>query len=95
MHPCDETDLFFEPAENIAKALPFLLSTSYCFDNIDDLYLRGNFQSSIATSIYVRVIPCSNRDSCKSEEEIDKFVEANGHFLMAMNDFIYQSEEYG
>ena len=95
MHLCDGNDFFFEPAENIANALPFILNTSYCFDNIDDLHLRGNIHSSIATGIFVRVIPCSNRDSCKSEEEIDKFMDENGHFLMTANDVIYQSEEYG
>ena len=97
LHPCNESDVFYKPPENAKEFTPFAISTSYCLDNIGDIDIWGNFDSTNAQVIIMRVLRCSKeeRDTCKSREEIDQFMDDNGHLFITMNEQTYQSENYG
>ena len=89
--------MFFKPNENANEFTPFAIQTSYCLDDIGDIDIWGNFDSTNAKVIIWRVLRCSKeeRDTCKSTEEIDRFIDENGHFFMTINEQTYQSENYG
>ena len=89
MHPCNETDTFFKPEANIADSVQFFFSVAQCIDNIQDIDLWGNFGSSTAQVIKVRIMRCSGKSTCKSHEEIDEFMDKNGQLLFVINDQIY------
>ena len=75
MHPCNENDIFFKPKENVADGFQFAIDSALCFDNLQDIEIWGNFDSTKAQVIRVRVMRCSGKSTCKSDEEIDEFID--------------------
>ena len=75
MHPCNENDIFFKPEENVEDGLQTFKDTALCFDNLQDIVIWGNFGSTTAQVIRVRVMRCSGKSNCKSQNEIDEFMD--------------------
>ena len=88
LHPCTEIDgaTFFPPVKNLEDAALFLLKTSTCMDNIGELDIWGNFDSTDAQVIRVRIVRCKGRETCKTNEEILEFIDKNGHLLIGRNE---------
>ena len=42
----------------------------------------------------VRLTRCRGRSTCKTDSEIDKFIDTNGHVLVISNQIDYQRENY-
>ena len=49
---------------------------SQCIDDLNSVKVQGNLESQKTTSLSVQVRKCRDRPNCKSEEEIDKFIES-------------------
>ena len=43
----------------------------------------------------MRVKRCNGKESCKSDQEIDEFIDNNGHFSLLSNYQKYSNEDYG
>ena len=51
LHLCNDSDIFFEPAAHQKNFIPAAKSMGYCLDNGNDIKLKGNFNSGIASVI--------------------------------------------
>ena len=65
-----------------------------CFDNVLDLEIWGNFQVTSVRTIQIEVVKCSNKTTCKTDDEISNFMEEFGTMFMVYNDQVYQPDEY-
>ena len=65
----------------------------YCFDNALDLEIWGNMRVTTARTLIVRLLRCTG-DLCQSEDEIDNFINENGHLWMIYNNQVYQTQDY-
>ena len=57
-----------------------------CLDNSEELVLRGNFESIAVSTLIVRLVRCSDRSTCKTDSEIDDFMDKHGHMFLLYND---------
>ena len=64
-------------------------------DNIEEIELWGNYDTSTAKTIQVRVKRCKGKETCKSDQEIEEFIDNNGHFSLLSNYQKYSNEDYG
>ena len=85
LHICNDDDAFYEPVFHQKEFIPVFLSRALCFDSIDDIELWGNYDTSISQTIQVRVKRCKGKETCKSDEEIDEFIDRNGHLSVLSN----------
>ena len=61
-----------------------------CLDNPRDLVIQGPFLTQYEKLFSIYVTRCSNRDTCETKEEIDKFI--NDHYVTIIrNDQKYDS----
>ena len=42
----------------------------------------------------VRLIRCNDRDTCRNDDEINEFMDKNGHLIMVYNEQVYLSHLY-
>ena len=94
LHMCNDNDTFFEPIDHQKDALPIFKSLAHCIDNIEDLEIWGNSDSTVFQALQVRLVKCRGRDTCKTDEEIDQFIDQNGHLIFAANEQHYMNERY-
>ena len=74
--------------------MPVVKMYSHCLPRIDNIKLWGNAQSKESQVIQVRLLRCEDRKTCKSDKEIDEFIDKNGHIVMLYNNQRYQKEDY-
>ena len=55
-------------------------------DNPNDLVLWGNFDSTAVSTLIVRITRCSDRPTCRTDSEINDFMDRYGHMMLAYND---------
>ena len=51
LHPCNDTDIFFEPVFNQKSFIPVVKQYSYCVDNLNDQKFWGNSDSGISNTL--------------------------------------------
>ena len=98
LHICNDTDEFFKPDEHQASFIDVQKQYSYCIDNIKDLELWGNADSAPHNTLQVRLLKCdyaAPNNTCKTEAEINDWIDQNGHLTMLANEYEYLNEKYG
>ena len=90
MHPCNEGDVFFPPDTRIEDSSKYTFEVSYCLNGLEDIELWGNHESTNLSQLSVRVLKCKDRPTCKSDDEIDAFID-NSILTVLRNNQIYQS----
>ncbi|KAL4441957.1 hypothetical protein ABPG74_003708 [Tetrahymena malaccensis] len=70
MELCTEKSFQVENAKDYFLNLPY--QNMYCFKNIDDFYLVGQFEMDIFSVIQVNVIPCDDQDPNNSKKCMEK-----------------------
>ena len=66
----------------------------FCVDDLSQLVLQGPYLSAKEKTLSIRVRRCQGRDYCKSEEEIDDFID-NHMVTFIRNDEKYDPHSYG
>ena len=60
IHLCNDADRanFYAPNPNFAGEIDGLFNKLYCFDNLADLKMYGNFNTDNCQTVEVRIIGC-------------------------------------
>lgn len=73
------------------------LNNSYCLKKFDNLTLAGGYRYERFSYIRIRIYPCvnssTNNFSCKSQEEIDRFM-SSGYFSIIIKDIGLNPSNY-
>ena len=89
LHPCNDTDKFFEAVINQRSFLPEMKRYAYCIDNLNEQKLWGNTDSGFANALQMRLYKCDSsvpNSKCKSDVEINDWLDQNGHLTLLAND---------
>ena len=89
IHPCNDTDIFFEPVINQKNSIPVVKQYAFCIDNLNDQKFWGNSESGIYNALQVRLAKCDSAEhnnKCKSDDEINEWLDLNGHFTFLANE---------
>ena len=100
-HPCSERELgltgnhsSFQPIHETSTAYVNLYKHKFvCLDQ-EDLEIQGTFSSKKAKLLRATLNRCSGHDYCKSQEEINEYLE-NKYLLLLINQIRFDSERYG
>ena len=65
-----------------------------CLENYQEIALFGNNEQVEFMSLDIKLVRCTNRSSCKTETEINDFIDKNGQILVSYNKVNYQTEIY-
>ena len=65
-----------------------------CLADLSELQINGNVYQTNGARVMFQVTTCKGHDYCRSEEEIDRFVESHSLYFI-YNQQYYNSEGYG
>ena len=65
-----------------------------CLPNHNNITLNGNILQQAFQTLDIRVMRCKGRDTCKSDLEIEEFLDKNGMLFFIANEQDYQKEVY-
>ena len=65
-----------------------------CLPNPENITIYGNSEVVDFQQLTVRLVKCKNRTTCKSDDEIDEFIDKNGNFMFIQNKNFYYRENY-
>ena len=81
LHPCSDSDEFFEPIQRQTRTYLFFKMFSYCLPKPGNITVQGNTYTPTFKNLAVRLVRCTNRPTCKNLTEIDEFVNKNGEIV--------------
>ena len=96
-HDCtaDDRGLFYDQAdEDESYQIEKDFSDSICLDDPSLVNLMGSVQSKQKSVLSLYLFRCSGKAECKSEEEIDRFINAH-YFEIIYNQQSYVPTNYG
>ena len=93
-HICNSSDVFFETPNEFKAATAFIKPQMNCLDSPQNITIWGNLRNTLLQALMVRVIPCTGKDTCKSESEINDFIDRIGHLTILHNNQIYKPNDY-
>ena len=89
LRPCTESDEFFDPIEYQTGTASTLKQFGYCLPDSQDIEIYGNGYVQKAQMLMVKLVRCRNEigtnSTCKTDAEIDEFIDKNGHFYWIQN----------
>ena len=94
IHKCEPGDLFYESLNESSNNLfKHTKSHLFCLDSLD-IDLQGEVTSGVSKGFRILVEQCSGKVSCKTQEEIDDFIDNNGQFIIFTNELTYLTNVY-
>ena len=102
-HICSREELGLTENKDAAKFMPTIESQRTFVDtyqkkficlNEEDLFLYGDYDSANASQFEIQLIKCTNRDDCKSEEEIREYFRQK-FILLMYNQIRFDTDEFG
>ena len=85
-HKCSTEEAgFYKASGNQEGFLGALMPKLFCLDNAQDITLWGNFKVTSVNTLIILPMKCMGRPTCKSDTEIDEFIEKNGNLMIVFN----------
>ena len=70
-----------------------MITKGICLENLDDIYFQNHPRASSGIAMTIQIYKCTGHDYCKSNEEIQKFIDEHA-ILLNYNQQSYNREEY-